>query len=237
VLTAGGASGRCLVDVVTEEAVSTRVVPISESTRVATHWLSGFASRMLVSPNPALGRDALTRVFDIARSVTTSDDCILIGGSVHRDVIPEYVNLIRECCSERWVAVDVRLADALEIASAAPQVIRLPEGVSHRAALDLGAQLAISTSQEWVRVSTRTVSLQIHVPSQEPVNPFGCGDCLISILAALLREGREVESAAVTASAAAAANVLDPIPGRFHREDLESLKSQITVERLHATTI
>jgi 1-phosphofructokinase family hexose kinase len=73
---------------------------------------------------------------------------------------------------------------------------------------------------------------QISGPAVRPVNPIGSGDSFTAAVVWRLLKGDDLAEACRWGSAAGAANALTLMPGEFHREDLESLAAETTVQKL-----
>jgi fructose-1-phosphate kinase PfkB-like protein len=226
-MTAGGATGSHLLDVLRDEGLSTHVDAIAGETRHTTHWIDGDRSRMLVSPSPAIPADTIARLFAAARASGQIGDLIFVGGSVPHAAMPAYQSAIAALCRDRAVCVDIRTDDWLPLAAAGPRVLRVPDaaGALDRA-IAAGAQIAVASEHDRVHVATSGIVLDVEVTRVATVTPFGAGDCLMAVFAALERR-HGIETAARRAVAAASASVLDPLPGHFDACDAARLEPSL----------
>jgi tagatose 6-phosphate kinase len=218
-----------------------------DASRVSAIWVSSSNTRMLVSPSPAFSPSGLDRLFDRFEQTTNPEDVVLVGGSVDKVGMPQYVARIKALSrTHKFCFCDVRTSMWRQLLSGGPLVLKLPNletsGVSVRSrigwlteAVNAGASVALcGGGPRRLLARTRQKLYSLTAPPVRVLNPYGAGDCLMATLAASLSLKKTIRKSLQEAVAAAAASVTTLVPGHF---ELAEARRLLPLVRTETTTI
>jgi fructose-1-phosphate kinase PfkB-like protein len=236
----GGHTGYAIRRQLSAEGISVKNHP-GPTSRVATIWLAGIRSRMLVSPSPVVTARQIERLFQHVSDVCSPSDVVLIGGSVDQSSMAAYLRIVSDLCVDRRCLCDIRTESWRTLLSARPFVLRIPTDPSDRRsvkklkqllddAVEGGAKLAIcSKTSRKLLCQTANRFYETSAPPVSVANPFGAGDCLMASLAVYLNRNTPIAKSIKYSVAAATASVGSELPGDFDPTVVSHLVNRVNV--------
>jgi tagatose 6-phosphate kinase len=250
----GGDRGEQMRALLAERGIEQDFVPVAARTRQCITLLDQSASTTteLVeesAPVPAADYEALLRI--IRRRMPGCRAAVMSGTIAPGGPEDLYFQCAQMACENgALTVVDARGPPLLEALKARPGLVKPNraelaatverELADEPAAFSAMRELCERGAQRVVVTAGREPTLaydgrtcwKIQSPQIDATNPIGSGDAFTAGLVWRLLRGEDLGEACRWAAAAGAANALTVMAGEVHREDVERLATEVTVERL-----
>jgi len=244
---AGGANGRLLEQMLGTEGVAFRHVDVEGETRICQTLVEegNPETTELVEEMPPITSNDWKNMIGLCASLELSGSIVSISGKLPAgapvDAYAQIAALVR--AQGGHVVLDAPNQPLLLALEHRPFVVKMNDVellqtmgeddlmVGCRALIERGAQSVLITrgSRTAYFVDARH-ALEIFPPRIEAVNPVGSGDAVTAGIAVALNGGKELAEAVIEGMACGAANALNLVSGLLKPEDVERLRSEVTVK-------
>ncbi|MEN7972817.1 MAG: hexose kinase [Verrucomicrobiota bacterium] len=244
---AGGANGRLLEDMLSREGVAFQHVEVEGETRICQTLLeSGNPDcTELVEEMPSISAGEWERMSGIFQSMELSNAVVAISGKLPAGAPVDAYAQITRMVSEQGglVILDAPGEPLLLALEHKPFVVKINDVELLQT---IGGEDLMGACRELIQRGARSVlitrgsrssffvdeskALEIFPPRIEAVNPVGSGDAVTAGMAVELNRGTEISEAIITGMACGAANALNLLSGMLKLDDVERLRSAVSVK-------
>ena len=251
VYTAGGAVGELLRQLVEQEGVAQRVVPIAQTTRESFNVLETRSGQLyrFVLPGPALTAAEADRCLQAVAQTEPPAHYWVASGSLPPGVADDfYVELAQLAQRHKARLILDTSGPALRTAAQAgvylikPNQKELGELIGRessseadwrsdcRQLVDSGSAeiVVLSLGADGALLTSRNEQLRVAAPKVRVQSPVGAGDSFVALLTLQLARGEALATALDYAVAAGAAAAMTPATELFRRQDVERLYAQMS---------
>ena len=246
---AGGANGRLLEKMLSEEGVSFRHVEVAGETRICQTLLEegNPENTELVEEMPPVSEGEWERMRRLFQSLELSGGVVAIAGKLPAGVPEDAYAQMAETAAQRGARAIIDAPDEpLRLALRhRPFLVKINDEELFRTVggddlagacrrlLEMGARSVLVTrGSRSALFADGFQTLEIFPPKIEAVNPVGSGDAVTAGIALELAGGGAMEEALRLGMACGAANALNLRVGVVRPEDVERLLGQVRMERI-----
>jgi 1-phosphofructokinase family hexose kinase len=246
---AGGANGRLLEEMLTNEGVAFEHVEVDGETRICQTLVEAGhpETTELVEEMPPIDSDDWKKMIGLFQSLELSDSIVPISGKLPAGAPVEAYAQIAKIVKDQGgsVILDAPGEPLLLALEHRPFIVKINDVellqtfggddlmAASREAIRRGAQSVLVTRGSRTAFFTdRFQRLEIFPPKIDAVNPVGSGDAVTAGMAVELSRGKELPEAVVFGMACGAANALNLVSGMLKLDDVERLRRSITVDHL-----
>lgn len=255
---AGGRTGTTIIEELSDEGILNDFVRVSDESRVSTAVIDPMSGGQteINEIGPSVGPDEIDVLFSKLRYLSKGADCLVLAGSLPRDV-PEdlYARILKELSSADMVtAVDAFGACLRTSLGGEPDIVSpnrreaeelvgyefqddgdVAEGAEEIHNMGAGIVLIHGSEGCVARIpdgkSARV--LRAHLPRiTEVAATVGSGDAFLAGFIASWIHRRDAEEAVRQAVAAGAANALRLGAGVFEQEDVDAFSRRVEIETI-----
>lgn len=245
----GGANGRILEQLLDAEGVGYRHIEVEGETRICQTLVEegNPDTTELVEEMPAISSNDWKNVLELFHSLELSDTWSALSGKLPAGAPSDGYASLSEIIKDAGgkIIIDTQgeplmlaLVHQPEIVKINSHELKMATGCEDiiegcRKLMELGAgSVFITRGKESAFYVDEFQNLEIFPPKIPAINPIGSGDAVTTGIAVGLNKGLSIEEALVQGMACGAANALNLLSGYLIPEDVERLKTEITVKNL-----
>lgn len=242
----GGKRGELLVDDLIASRIPHELIPVQSQSRLCATLIDRSTGHVteLVEESPPVTAEELAALEQVIAKHAKAASAMVFSGTLAPGVPADF------CASHidgrKPVIVDAK-GEPMRLAMQKPGCIAKlnreefeqtvgealsPEALRRHTPPD--GMMLVTMGREGAMACDREQVYRVHNPDIEVISPIGSGDAVAAGLAAAIVRGLPIEGRLALAIACGAANALTPDSGHLRRVDVESLTSQVQIDRMRS---